>query len=193
MSTFEVSYVLLWFVVAVLLLGVAGLYSAFGVIYAPNSPRAQRRSGASPTLGPELGDRISVPDRLFDVTGDQVDPAAPRWIFVSTTCEPCLQLREALRDLGSADLHGATVVVCSGAEEAVSEWGSDLPGWIQLVSDEDGEIFDRFNVTATPLYVGLVDGRCVVAGPASNRRGLDRKEERLADHLPSAGAQVATY
>jgi hypothetical protein len=191
MSAFNVSYILLWCVVCVLLLGVVGLYSAFGLIYGPNASRP-RGSGTSPTIGPAIGEMVSPPDTLIDLTGKPVDAtaSASRWLFVSMTCQPCLGLREALIEIGSDGLPGATIVICSGKQDAVSRWGRDLPDWLQLVNDEDGKLFEVFKVTATPLYVGIVGGRCVVSGPASDRRGLNRKEELLLDHLPSSVVPV---
>jgi hypothetical protein len=188
MSAFEISYILLWLIGAILLVAVVGLYSAFGAIYADISKGKAPRTAT--VFGPPVGERVQIPE-VVDIAGDPIDGVAHRWLFASISCQPCLALKAALGDMEAGELPGATVLVCSGNRDEVAVWGEDVPEWVRLVADEDALIFRRFNVTATPIYVGLDQhGTCIATGPASDRRALDRQEARLVAHLEHDSLRV---
>lgn len=179
MSVASISYLLLWILVCLLLVSVVGLYSAFGVLYRSSAIGTERPS--QPNLfGPDIGDTVQVPP-LVDTRGEPVAATVRRWIFSSTTCRACADMKAGLRELSPSEFEGRTVVVCRGERADVRAWAADVPDWVSVVVDEDGAVSAAFSVQATPLYVGLDDAQqCVIAGPASNKRALQRFD-RLAD------------
>lgn len=181
MSVTSFSYLLLWILVCLLLIAVVGLYSAFGIFYRSSVGGSAK---AQPNLfGPEIGEAIEVP-ALVDIHGDPVDGRIKRWIFTSTACRACADMKAGLRELTPGEFRGETVVVCRGERADVLTWARDIPDWVSVVVDEDGSVSDAFSVQATPLYVGLDSTRrCVVAGPASNKRALQRFDRLAAERV----------
>ena len=179
MSTLSVSYLILWVLVCMLLIAVVALYSAFGVLYRSSAQTIGAPLQAN-MFGPSRGDIIDVPE-LTDLHGEPLDDGIKRWLFTSTTCRACTDTKAALRQLSREELTGTTALVCRGERAEVLAWASDLPEWVSVVMDEDGQVSDAFSVHATPLYVGLDDARhCLVAGPASTQSAIEHFEEVVA-------------
>lgn len=180
MSAYDVSYILLWVVVCVLVVGVAGLYSAFGA-------SQMNRVSSLPAQGPELGEQLTVP-HLVDMHEHAVEESSTRWVFVSPDCSFCAAVKRELR--GYREALSGTVIVCRGQLAEIEAWTADLPDWPQVVADDDGRVSKLFSVHVSPFYVRLdYDGTCIAKGILSNHRGIGYYEEQTIDHLP---ATIAT-
>jgi hypothetical protein len=183
MSALELSTLLLWLVVGVLVFGLAALYAAFGKLA---SASGQARSIDLATGGPALGQRVSVPDS-HDVQGRRFSIATAHWLFVSPGCPGCVEAKQRLRTVFPAS--GEPLVIAfRGAHQDAAEWAADLPG-AAVVSDEDGSVFSTFNVPFTPYYAVLEDGTCVAKGAAT--RDFFNRFSEVADRSRATAPAVA--
>lgn len=162
MSMFQLSYILLWLVVCVLLIGIAALYSAFGVLLAQ---RARIGSGLDMSaVGPLLGERVVVAD-MHDI--NELPVSGQRLLFVTPHCPGCATAKELLQESSLEALGGGVTILCRGTRTEVAAWAIGVPQWASVVLDEDGEVFSAFNVTVTPYYIRLdATGACVAKGVA---------------------------
>jgi hypothetical protein len=164
-TAYEVSYVIQWVVICVLIVGLGALYSAFGAL--------TKRLGllASPALdlsfmGPTIGDEVIARDEIFDEHGSILRRVSA-WVFVTPGCAGCARAKAALQNASSNDFGEEVAVVINGPREQADVWMRDLPPWTSFVPDEDGRLFNLFNIRATPYYVLLDEtGRCVAKGPS---------------------------
>lgn len=187
-SLYEVSYVIQWVVICVLIVGLAALYSAFGAL--------TRRLGLVEPLaldlssiGPAIGDKIALGD-FFDDRGSALGGVAA-WVFVTPGCAGCARAKIALQSAVPGDFGKRVAVVVNGPREQADSWAGDLPTWVAFVPDEDDRLFGSFNVKATPYYVHLDEaGRCTAKGPSEAVLLAPSQESRVRD-APAESTQGA--
>lgn len=165
------SNVALWTLVLLLFGAVFVLYRHVGqqLTDSPEGRLAQ---------GPEPGTRL--PDvRLMDVRGKHVELAngtLPTFLlFVSTSCEPCLEILPYFRAF--ADDHRGSlqhVIMTRGnTDSEVDEFARQFGRNVRVVADNGWKLGSRLRITATPFAV-LADANAVVRA-----KGLPGAYERL--------------
>jgi hypothetical protein len=162
MSAFEVSYVLLWTVICILLLGMAALYSALGVLVPRPAPG--RSSLDMSSVGPSIGELVDVPDTR-GLDGTQAPGSTSSWIFVSPNCAGCERVKQRLQNSSDEVIGGRVVLASRGPETETMRWAAEIPSWVSVIADQDEQLFSRFNVRITPFYIRLdAEGRCIAKG-----------------------------
>lgn len=171
------SYVLLWALVLIELIGLASLFRHFGRIYvATREGRADH--------GPKVGGNVSqllrgLRTRSLDLAGR---PSLV--LFVGLKCAPCARLREQLPrgDYGDSEV----VIVCAGTARECNEWQNGLPRDFRLVPDPAAEIGDRLGVQLTPFVIAFDSGGIVRAkGVVNEVESLERLAEAISDSRPT--------
>ncbi len=184
-SAYEVSYVIQWVVISVLVAGLAALYSAFGAL-------TKRLGMLEPALdlssiGPRVGDEIAVGE-VLDEGGLPVGGVAA-WVFVTPGCAGCARAKTALQGAAPGDFGERVAVVVNGPRQQAEAWVNDLPAWVSFVPDEEGRLFGLFNVSLTPYYVLLDDRlRCIAKG-ASEAVLLAPIQELPVPNAPAESTQ----
>ena len=154
-SIFVISYIILWFVVVTLFIGVFALYHHFGQMY------LNTREGRA-NQGPAL---LDAPGALIvsDVRGASITLPQPRIptlvLFATTRCPLCKDLLPAVSDFAQSQSQIETVVVCGDERDAVLKWvGDDVPTVATVIPDAHHSIAARYRISATPFLVAI-DGR----------------------------------
>jgi len=159
---FWLSYVALWIIVGVF--GVAMLMMLrehAELLLNVGEGRSRMHGPADGTVAPSLyGRRLQT-----DCDGTQ----RPRIVvFMGVTCEPCWGRREVVSYFASDHVDSLeTVVCCSGSEEAVREFATELGPNVSVLVDRQGVSAAKWRVFMTPFAVGL-DADGVVRGKISN-------------------------
>jgi methylamine dehydrogenase accessory protein MauD len=156
------SYVGLWLLVMVMLLGFLALARQVGLLNRRVPPYGAR--AANP--GPDIGDRAPLVETQ-DLDGRPVvvgDGGGKRMlvVFLSGGCETCADLVPAIRSLARSERNStATVVVSFDTEGATREFVArhKLDGIPVVVSG--GKVGDAYEISGTP-YAVLVDEQGVV-------------------------------
>ena len=161
-SVYEISYIVQWVVICVLVVGLAALYSAFGAL-------TRQLSLAGPpafdvlSLGPTIGDEVELNDLPHELSVS-VD-GVRAWIFATPGCTECARTKAALQNVAPDNFEGRVAIVVNGPRQRAESWVKDLPSWISFVPDEEDRLFRSFNINATPFYVLLDEnGRCITKG-----------------------------
>jgi methylamine dehydrogenase accessory protein MauD len=168
MSIWIASYILLWLITLFLLFALISLYRHVGLIHMRFGPRGALDLADE---GPATGERIAEPV-LTDTTGTRhvlTDGASQRiLIYVSATCDTCVQLIPAIRTLSR---HSAAHVIVLSLDSTTS-YESALPG-LPMVSA--GALARAHRIRNTP-YAIAVDEHGIVAG-----KGIVNNLEHLED------------
>jgi hypothetical protein len=164
MSTpFLISYVFLWILVLVLVVGVYALYHHFGQTYLTS------REGRE-DQGPDVGTKIAA-ITADDVKGQALAvPPIQRpllLLFTSTTCKICSGLRAEIRQFAVDHPEVAVTVLCEGHPRAVQAWAEDLADAAHVVADPRSRLTTKYGVGVLPFSVavgpdGVVRGRGIV-------------------------------
>lgn len=191
-SAYEVSYVIQWVVICVLIVGLGALYSAFGALTRQLGqlrlvePLALDVS----SIGPTVGDEIPL-GNFFDERGSALEGVAG-WIFVTPGCAGCAMAKTALQNAAPGDFGKRVAVVVNGPRQQADSWVGDLPTWVSVVSDEEDRLFRSFNVKATPYYVLLDEqGHCTAKGPSEAVLLTPIHESRVRDPTAESTARGA--
>lgn len=162
-ALFMVSYVLLWILVVVWVVGLIALYNHFGRMYLRSR---EGRAEAGPAEGSNL---VGTQSRSID--GDLVllpPPARPTLVlFASTTCSLCATVRHAVPDLVAGDVDLDVVILCQGPVPAVTAWAEEVRGLAAVVADRGGRLAAKYEVDLLPFGVavgpdGIIRGRSLV-------------------------------
>lgn len=172
-SGFFVSYVILWIIVIIQLIGLLCLFHYQGK--AIISALSQNQSH-----GPKIGSRISA-SGLTSISGASVKfaesgEAAKAVMFASTTCTSCEGALTAVGKLRNIAGSPSITVVCRGDAEQV-DVVTKLRGLNPelVVADPDGRITRDWKVVSVPFVV-LLDGHGVVVAAGNPSNGGRLKE-----------------
>lgn len=182
---FLVSYVLLWVLVVVLLVGVFALYHHFGQMYMNTR---EGREAQGPKEGQALK-RVEAAD-LGGTARILPEPGRPAVIvFGSTDCGLCEKLRpDVLRLARERDDDVQVTAVVAGHPQAVRGWAAELDGAVPVVPDPRSHITAAYGIDALPFVVTVGrDGVVRGGGIVNDHEGLRIAAHEAAMALPVIG------
>jgi len=170
------SYIVLWILVLLLALLLAGALRQLGLL--------QLRLGDDPGAlitdsGLERGAEAPDFTALDAASGDAVSlsdlPAVPRMlVFASPGCLSCRELIPGLNEVRKTRGDWDFLVVCRGDLESCQAFGRMNGLEAPMVVDTTGQIEKDYAVTLTPFaYVVDHEGRVVIRGLANDWRQLE--------------------
>jgi hypothetical protein len=165
-SLFWVSYVLLWILVSVLVIGVLALYHHFGQIYLMSR---ENRDAQGPAEGSAL--------RAMESEGLAGEPVVlpldkpTLVVFTATTCNICQQVRTGIPLVRAEHPEVEIIVICEGRPSMVRAWAGELIGVVPIMADPRARLTARYEVDNVPFCIavgsdGLVRSRGLVNGYA---------------------------
>jgi hypothetical protein len=152
----QVSYVVLWVLVVVLVVAVIALYHHFGQMYL-GTPEGRQQQG------PQVG-TVLEPQRARDLSGRQwLIPAedAGLLLFMSTDCAICVSVMEQL-PMFLERAGTLPTIVLAGERARVAAWAARVDGEVPVVFDRNHRLAARLKIAMTPFLVGIGPGREVL-------------------------------
>lgn len=149
-NLFLVSYVLLWILVVVCLVGLFGLYHHFGQMYLVG-PESRGRQGQP------VGDMVRAVEALSLNDEPVLIPAQgpTLLLFVSTTCNTCKVIRDALPAVQTVHPELRIVIFCGGRSPMVRAWSQHVPAGVDVVADPRTKLASTYGVDLTPFAIGV--------------------------------------
>jgi hypothetical protein len=158
-TVFWISYVALWLLVVLAIIGVLGLYYHFAQIY------LNSREGRIDGQGPQVSEVAPPMQYTADGNGRPVnDGVAKVMVFVSDDCHLCNSIQLELSHSDQQELAQSDgIVFVDGSEDSVAKWRSVIPLTWKVIRDKKGKVAVRYHIQSTPYAFSLDSDNIVVA------------------------------
>jgi len=180
---FFVSYIMLWTLTIVNLVGVFMLFRHLG-------KQLEHSTVAASEQGPEIGSHDGLNLQTIDGRNIQLGDGRSYLIaFTSPRCAACMKVLPIIREELSRgrETRRAVVLVHQGDVDAAEGYVDEMPASVLTVADPERQLAGRWNVRGTPYFV-VTDGAGVV-----RRKGRGSSQEQVASFMnePLGGSYIS--